>query len=186
MQIFRLLVIGVFSGIMIEWYQIAKNSLRDRLFLYLITALSCIALIKISLMQDARSILSWYGTIIIVYDTMAFLGGKMIGGKKLAISISPAKTWSGLASGIICCIIASYTISEMDNILKSCMKGYNLFVLTLIIAISAQIGDLFESYYKRKYNLKDSGDIIPGHGGLLDRFDSLLFSAPMLYILLSF
>ena len=183
---FRLLAVAIFFGILIECNRITQTSNLDRWILYSISFLSLISVLQISYLQCARDIFLWYSSIVIIYDTMAFLGGKIIRGPKIAVKISPAKTWSGLLVGVISTIISSYYILYFyENPIKQYKMFYFGCILpTILIALSAQAGDLFESYYKRKYNLKDSGVIIPGHGGILDRFDSALFSAPTLCILL--
>ncbi len=109
--------------------------------------------------------------IVITFDIFSYIVGKIFGKNKL-INISPNKTIEGLLGGFICSFILSIIFSYFIN------KSINLelfFFVTLII-ISAFIGDIIESFYKRKNNLKNSSEFIPGHGGVFDRFDSFLFS----------
>lgn len=113
-------------------------------------------------------------------DTMAFFGGKFLGKHKLS-EISPKKTWEGSVTGFIFTIIASlivYYFYSDKVILKDALA------IGAIIGIFSQIGDLFESLIKRKLNVKDSSHIIPGHGGVLDRFDSLIFVTPLIFLYL--
>ncbi|MEZ5691845.1 MAG: phosphatidate cytidylyltransferase [Rickettsiales bacterium] len=113
-------------------------------------------------------------------DIGAYFSGKIIGGAKLAPSISPKKTWSGLGGGmaaagvtsVVCFFFSPYTTSVIWVIIT----GF------LISAIS-QIGDLFESWVKRRADIKDSSSLIPGHGGLLDRVDGLMFTIPLFAII---
>jgi phosphatidate cytidylyltransferase len=101
-------------------------------------------------------------------DTFAYITGKLIGGPKLAPSISPNKTWAGFLGGSIIPVVLSPYIASL---LKTSIPMW----VALIIVVSGHIGDLFESFVKRKLDIKDSGHIIPGHGGIFDRLDSLLF-----------
>ena len=116
-----------------------------------------------------------------VSDSFAFFGGKLFGKHKLAERISPKKTWEGSIIGFIFTIIAGVVIW------KFFYTGFSLLhwlSVSLIVGVFAQIGDLFESNLKRSVKVKDSSNLIPGHGGALDRFDSILFAVPALYIFL--
>lgn len=116
-----------------------------------------------------------------VTDSFAFFGGKLLGKHKIAERISPKKTWEGSIIGFLFTMIASLVIKFFI------FKEFDLVhavSIGLIVGFTAQIGDLFESHLKRTVQLKDSSQLIPGHGGFLDRFDSLLFAAPALYIYL--
>jgi len=108
------------------------------------------------------------------YDTFAYLTGSLIGKHKLLEKISPKKTWEGAAGGMVFALAAAYVLSIyfIDINLVQWMAG------ALIIVITGTFGDLSESMLKRNFELKDSGSFFPGHGGVLDRFDSVLFAAP--------
>jgi len=111
-----------------------------------------------------------------VTDIGAYFSGKLIGGVKLAPRISPNKTWAGLIGGSICAAAVSYHVhTELMGSAFAVFFG-------VLIAITGQTGDIFESWLKRRAGVKDSGKILPGHGGLLDRFDGLTLTAP-LYLL---
>ena len=103
-------------------------------------------------------------------DTGAFLVGKTIGGPKLAPSISPNKTWSGFMGGVIFGLMSIYLLSRAMNFEIS--SHFWIFAISSVFL--AQAGDLLESWCKRYFNVKDSGNFLPGHGGMLDRLDSLL------------
>jgi phosphatidate cytidylyltransferase len=112
-------------------------------------------------------------------DTFAYLVGKYFGKRKLIPEISPKKTVEGAIGGVAGGVIVSSIIGEYLGIFEvSLLTAFSLFVLTLI----SQIGDLIESYIKRVFGIKDSGTIIPGHGGLLDRLDSSISVAPFLVV----
>ncbi|MCX6196376.1 MAG: phosphatidate cytidylyltransferase [Flavobacteriia bacterium] len=110
-------------------------------------------------------------------DCFAFCTGRIIGKRKLFERISPNKTWEGAIGGILFTLILGYIIGAYIN------KGEELFwmVSALIIAPCSIYGDLLESLFKRSLNIKDSGTILPGHGGILDRFDAALFAIPFFY-----
>ncbi len=101
----------------------------------------------------------------------SYVIGNLFGKKKL-IKISPNKTYEGLLGGLISSIFISLIFSHYFNI----AINIKLLIFILIIIISAFLGDIIESFYKRKNNLKNSSELIPGHGGVFDRFDSFSFS----------
>lgn len=117
-------------------------------------------------------------------DIGAFMFGRMIGGPKIAPSISPSKTWAGLFGGIVMTILVVFTAVALDAKIEAQVDSYpwdwGLFICLwgalacAVLAIIAQAGDFFESWLKRRAGMKDSGSIIPGHGGLFDRVDGLL------------
>jgi len=116
-----------------------------------------------------------------ISDSMAFFGGKIFGRHKLAESISPKKTWEGSIIGFVFTVTGALVIREIMHYQAPLI---HFLVIGLITGLFAQIGDLFESYLKRTVKVKDSSNLIPGHGGVLDRFDSILFVVPALYIYL--
>lgn len=114
-----------------------------------------------------------------INDTMAYIAGSLIGRTQLT-KISPKKTWEGTIGGVILCAAVVYIISETG-------KGFDVITgvtVAVAVAIAGTIGDLFESKLKRMAGVKDSGTFMPGHGGFLDRFDSLLFAIPVAWVLL--
>lgn len=108
-------------------------------------------------------------------DTFAYIVGKNWGRHKMAPHISPNKTMEGLAGGTIGCVGMSLLFASYFG-----CPLLPAFFLSMMTAIAAPMGDLFESYVKRVCDIKDSGTILPGHGGMMDRFDSLLFVAPLM------
>jgi phosphatidate cytidylyltransferase len=111
------------------------------------------------------------------YDTFAYLTGMWLGKHKLFEKISPKKTWEGTIGGTLFGLLAAYILSVFF-IELSVMQW---LAAGIIIMVSGTFGDLSESLIKRKFNVKDSGNFFPGHGGVLDRFDSVLFAAPALF-----
>ena len=116
-----------------------------------------------------------------VNDTFAYIVGRLIGRTKLFPTVSPKKTIEGSFGGLFFSLIAAYFISKYVNILS----GKDWMILALVIVIMGSLGDLLESKFKRIAGVKDSGAILPGHGGILDRLDSLVYAAPFAYLTLN-
>lgn len=132
-------------------------------------------------------------------DTGAYLSGMTFGRHKLCVHLSPKKTWEGFFGGLLICVIVgvvfsltgfgSYLMPLIPWMSSLTMLG---FVLPIAVVVFSTCGDLFESMIKRNYGVKDSGNIIPGHGGVLDRIDSMLFAMPgtaiviILYVMMAF
>lgn len=109
-------------------------------------------------------------------DTVAYLVGKKFGKHKMAPNISPNKSWEGAIAGFITCIIAADIFSGFAQI-----NGTHAIILGVIICVVAQLSDLVESVIKRDAGVKDASSIVPGHGGVLDRMDSFILTAPLMY-----
>lgn len=106
-------------------------------------------------------------------DTASYGGGRLVGGPKLAPSISPRKTWSGLLAGILAPALVGYAFA----LFLQDTSAWRLTLVSIVIAAACQAGDLGESAVKRRFGIKDMSNLIPGHGGLLDRIDGLLIAA---------
>jgi phosphatidate cytidylyltransferase len=106
-------------------------------------------------------------------DTASYAGGRLIGGSKLAPRISPNKTWSGFIVGALTPALVGYAFAEA---LKE-TSAVKLSLVSVVLALACQMGDLIESAVKRRFGAKDASQLIPGHGGLLDRIDGLLLAA---------
>ncbi len=116
-------------------------------------------------------------------DTLAYFVGAPLGKHKILPLISPKKSWEGSAGGIAGAVVSAFLAK---GIFLKDIQLIHLLILSILVSVSGQVGDFVESSFKRSANLKDSSNIIPGHGGILDRFDSLLFSAPLVYFYLRF
>ncbi len=114
--------------------------------------------------------------VVIATDSAAFFGGRFFGGAKLMPMISPSKTWSGAVCGLIGGAVAASIVAPVLGI--STLTGVIMGVLIADFSIG---GDLLESWFKRRHKVKDTGNILPGHGGILDRCDGYLLSAPLVY-----
>jgi len=168
---------------MYEWYLMVRP-----LYYYLLLGIIIITPSIISLIILNNEGYKWliFSFFIMIWsvDTCAMIAGKMIGGAKLAPYISPNKTWSGFVIGIFFSAVITMTFMNLvgnnyDQYIKLLFQKKVLFGI-IILSIFAQLSDLFISYFKRKFGIKDSGNIIPGHGGMLDRFDSIILTAPIL------
>ncbi len=122
------------------------------------------------------------GAFILIWinDSFAYLVGRNFGKKKLFEKISPKKTVEGFLGGLLFSCIASYFIATLTETLTFT----SWFILSIIISVFGTLGDLIESKFKRQAKVKDSGNIMPGHGGLLDRLDSIIFASPFIYLFL--
>jgi len=114
-----------------------------------------------------------------VYDSFAYLTGKLFGKHKMFPALSPKKSWEGFAGGALMTALLSFLFGPRFIDLTSLQWA----MTGLILSIAAMLGDLLESKFKREFQVKDSGQLIPGHGGILDRFDSLFFAVPVIYVL---
>lgn len=134
--------------------------------------------------ENSRYIFLLLG-IVMANDSGAYFVGKYLGKHSLAPLASPKKTWEGVFGGLLCGIFGAFVISFVFSVFDSALGPWEfLVVAALITGASGIIGDLTESALKRFSNVKDSGSLFPGHGGILDRTDSIVFAAPTLWFLL--
>jgi phosphatidate cytidylyltransferase len=119
-------------------------------------------------------------------DIGAYFVGRAIGGRKLIPSVSPGKTVAGAVGGLVASMLVAYGYARgvLVPVAHLGFTPWGALLFGAIISVAAQVGDLFESLIKREGGVKDSSRIIPGHGGILDRFDSLIFVLPVAYLLL--
>lgn len=179
-----------------EWVRMARkggHAVRDGIIGVLYIAFCFTAFLKLRLDLDQGLFL----TIVLLAgvwasDIVAYFSGKLIGGPKLMPKISPNKTWAGFIGGTLA---SACTLLAMDYFAPYFGRASGLeffpfaplgtaFVIGMFFTILGQIGDLLVSWYKRKVDVKDTGTLIPGHGGLLDRIDSLLLVTPFFLIVL--
>ena len=180
---------GIFYAIvmlMLTWTVLSKNKITfDDVGVYTLAALYIgtgfhyMAAIR----SDANGLALLCYVFVVVWSTDigAYMIGRKIGKHKLWPVISPNKTWEGSIGAVICAIICSAIYVALVNV------GYpqiQMIIIAFFLSIVGQMGDLVESAYKRFYGVKDSGKILPGHGGILDRFDSMLFVLPVVAALL--
>jgi phosphatidate cytidylyltransferase len=113
-----------------------------------------------------------------ITDTGAYFAGKTFGCRKLALRVSPGKTWEGVWGGVLLASMFAMSIAVWQDMSVSIMVGLAFFVSSFSV-----VGDLFESALKRQIGVKDSSQMLPGHGGWLDRFDALLLALPLFFVL---
>jgi phosphatidate cytidylyltransferase len=155
-----------------EWAIITKSKpeIIWQIIGILYIGLPCISLIYLAQEEKGYATILSIFSIVIATNCGGYIFGKLLKGPKLAPKISPNKTWTGFFGGIFLAILAGIIRKEE-------------IYFVIIISIIAQIGDLLESWIKRKFHVKDSGNIIPGHGGLIDEFDGIVLVAPLIAIL---
>ncbi len=164
--------------VLVEWPTLARTSTWLWLVTpaYLFVPFGCL----ISLNYYSPWLLFLLFTFVALFDTAAYVAGKIAGRHKIAPRISPGKTWEGFCGGFLALLFAMLLLSHKEN-----NTFIASFMLALIIACLALMGDLAESWLKRRANIKDSGSLLPGHGGLLDRIDGLLPVSIFFYIVKS-
>lgn len=138
---------------------------------------------------DLRTLSNGFGWVMLVFigiwatDTGAYFVGRAFGGRKLLPEVSPKKTVSGAVGGLV--VATALTVVAGDLMIDAdTHRLWSFAILGALISVAGQTGDLVESALKRHYAVKDSGWVLPGHGGVLDRFDSLLLAAPIAYHLI--
>lgn len=163
-----------------------KNMIQNNTLFYTLALLYIIipSMILIFFNQSPtyKNLLLYLFLLVCTFDSASYITGKLCGKlwitKKIIPSISPGKSWEGFLGGYITTTSTLYLITSFYGH----HLGYILFFLSAIMCIIAFCGDIFESYLKRSANLKDSGTILPGHGGLLDRFDAILVVSYLFFI----
>lgn len=171
-----------------EPFTYAAKSLAGHLYIALpVGLLSFIAFGGLSILSIYMPIMLLALLVIIwVYDTGAFVTGMTFGKHRLFERISPKKSWEGFWGGVAFALLAAWGIyAILENYGLNQMELYKWLGFALVVVVSATMGDLTESLLKRTYGVKDSGRILPGHGGMMDRFDSVFMAAPAAYIYLS-
>jgi phosphatidate cytidylyltransferase len=148
---------------------------------FIYVALPCIVLLWLREIPD-RGLLVVFWLLVVVWSTDigAYAAGRTIGGPKLIPAISPNKTWAGLLGGMLSAGIAGALMARFD----SALPALPLAFFGAVLAVVAQAVDFTESAIKRRFGVKDSSHLIPGHGGVLDRLDGLLFAAPVMALVL--
>ncbi len=165
-----------------EWFKMIKKNNLLRFLGILFLLFSFYAAFKIREGESFKPFL-FIVIICIFTDIGGYIFGKIFKGPKLT-RISPKKTYAGVIGSFLLSLIAGFIfINYLSvNITTLNSNGLSIFLIILLISLISQIGDLIISYFKRKAKLKDTGKIIPGHGGLLDRIDGLIFVFPTIFI----
>lgn len=166
----------LFIGISVEIWRTSKKAVENSLVLFGSIFYLVIPFFLLILLCDTKfgdfPILAGMLFLIWANDSFAYLTGRLLGKTKLIERISPNKTWEGTIGGITFTLLVGYFISYFTDFEDTLFW----MISAIIIAPSAIIGDLFESMIKRQLKVKDTGNILPGHGGIMDRFDATIFS----------
>ena len=168
-----------------EWY---KMSISKKYFLagiiFLIFSFFTVFTIRNSGTSDSLYIFIFIISVCIATDIGGYIFGNIFKGPKLT-KISPKKTYSGVVGSYFFSILSTFFLAKYSNSFSNIEIFFNkyLIISTILISTSSQLGDIFISYLKRRSNIKDTGKIIPGHGGILDRIDGMIFAFPFFYIL---
>ena len=182
--LFNLFLLVCFFVTLYEWTKMRKG----KSFYYIGIIFVIYSFYTIYLIRDINNnyiIFFFILSVCVSTDIGGYVFGKIFKGPKLT-SISPNKTYAGLIGSFILTIVSTIFLFEKGFFLKfETNVTYLTYLLAIIISLISQIGDIVISYFKRLSNIKDTGNIIPGHGGLLDRADGIIFAFPFTYLILS-
>lgn len=169
------LLIGVGAFILArEWLSLCDRKALWVLFGAFYIGIPCYSLIHLRVNMDLGfETVLWVFLLVWAADSGAYVAGRLIGGPKLAPRISPNKTWAGLAGGVT----AAGLVGFFNALVLAHENVIPLVLMSAFLGLLSQGGDLVESWVKRRFNKKDAGSLIPGHGGLLDRVDGLLVAS---------
>ncbi|SOB87839.1 phosphatidate cytidylyltransferase [Sphingomonas guangdongensis] len=160
------LVLGLVAG---AGFFIAATTRRSELgWGTAYVGLPALALVLLRAQDNGLLLASWALALVWATDIGAYFAGRSIGGAKLAPRISPNKTWAGLIGGVVAATLFAFALHVWAGL------PFRLVMATPVLAVTAQAGDLYESWLKRRAGVKDSGSLLPGHGGVLDRLDGLV------------
>ena len=169
---FHILLSVILVVCLYEMGKLRKGKTKIIAFLYVLVPLTLVH-------QIDRELILFMFIITWTFDTFAYLVGVQCGKHKIMPSVSPKKSLEGFAGGAIFTILAAYLSYQYF--------GFNSFrdplIISILLPFTATLGDFLESYYKRKTGAKDSGNFIPGHGGMLDRMDAFTITIPVIYLL---
>jgi phosphatidate cytidylyltransferase len=181
--VYALIAATIFIISIIQLMHYPKNSILRTDFLVVLFGIGyvCLFLSYLVFIRSQAGGIKWIFFILFVLwmgDSGAYFVGKATGRRKLLPAISPNKTVEGAVGGLGASLLTGFAC---NSIFLPELAAVHCFALTLSIAVAGQVGDLCESTFKRIRGVKDSGNLLPGHGGILDRIDSLLFAAPVAY-----
>lgn len=180
----KIIIIVIATIVSSIWILFKKN--KDKAYLGLVWTLAGILYIglltsywpNLMVVEGGRWWVFWAIITVVACDVAAYFVGKQWGKHKLAPDISPNKTWIGSIGGVLASILVSVLLGILFGLP---MQIWQLIIMGLVISIIAQCGDLVESFLKRTAGVKDSGNLLPGHGGILDRIDGYILLGPVVY-----
>ena len=171
-----------------EWHMMSKNKSYNILgHLFLLFSFYSVYFVRNELGDKGLFVFLFIILICIFTDIGGYLFGKIFKGPKLT-KISPNKTYSGVIGAFLLSIVIIFSLNLFNSYFKFNLEifKFNYLIFTLIISAISQIGDIIVSYFKRLSKIKDTGNLIPGHGGILDRIDGMIFAYPFFFILYLF
>jgi phosphatidate cytidylyltransferase len=181
--LFMFLMLTTLVGMITEWFDLVSKP-KDLLLGLFLISISVSIVILTRFLQNYQIVLLFF-LCLWINDSMAMVAGKKIGGPRIAPVVSPSKTYAGFICGVIASGIVGWLFSKYGDASfhkTSVIAFVPLYICCALIACIAFFSDLLVSYYKRQAKVKDTGVIIPGHGGVLDRFDSMILTGPMLLV----
>ena len=164
---YSVILLGV-AAIALAWCATPGKRMMSAAGVLYAGALVCAVCTLRSSFPQGREAIFWLFAVVWGTDSMAYFGGRLIGGPKLSPRLSPSKTWSGFVVGIVCGSLLGWAVSPYPA------RALYMVLLGLITGAFAQAGDLFESALKRRSGVKDASTLIPGHGGVMDRLDGFI------------
>lgn len=179
-------VLGVFPVLLFSFFsgrsdiEKASDATAELLLGYILIGLGSGSLISLSILPGSHYFALWLVIVISVSDSAAYFVGSQFGTVKIVPAISPGKSVIGTIAGIAAGLVAGLSLAFLFNLAGQKFTSPEIFVITLAAIIAGQAGDLVKSLLKRKHGKKDSGNILPGHGGVLDRVDAILAAAVVL------
>ena len=186
--LFNIFLFICFFATFFEWYKMSKNK-NYYIFgcFFIIFSFYCAYSIRNDFNEKSLLLFLIIIFTCIFTDIGGYIFGKFFKGPKLT-KISPNKTYSGMLGGLILSLLLVKILFNFSYLIyeKSIVFDYKILIIVLLISTVSQIGDIIISYFKRKSKIKDTGNIIPGHGGILDRIDGMVFAFPFSYVIFSY
>ena len=160
------------------WYH-GEQPFRDAAYTLVPMLYAAIPVGLMPMLHEGYNVLVMVLILVWMNDNGAYMGGSLLGKHKMWERHSPGKTWEGTAIGVVITLVTAYFVGPLFN---NAIAWYHWLAIGFICSVIDTLGDLVESMLKRSVGMKDSGKIMPGHGGFLDRFDSLLIAVPMTFV----
>lgn len=167
---------------MVQLWGHSEQPFRDAAYTMVPMLYAAIPLGLMPMLHESYNVLVMVLIMVWMNDNGAYMGGSLLGKHKMWVRHSPGKTWEGTAIGVLVTLLTAYFVGPLFN---DQIAWYHWLVLGFICSVIDTLGDLVESMLKRSVGMKDSGKIMPGHGGFLDRFDSLLIAVPVAFAYLA-
>lgn len=169
--------VGALAGVALATFLVTRRAPLAAAFFYVGVPIFCLLWLR-ERPDDGLMLALWALALVWATDIGAYFAGRAIGGPKIAPAISPSKTWAGLGGGMVAAMVVGWGFQRWGGLPAT------LALTSGLIAVAAQAGDFFESWLKRRAGVKDSGTLLPGHGGVLDRLDGVVTAVPLATLLI--